>query len=81
MIFGSIILFYYLCIIMNEEDVPNWNEMSLGELQEIITQEEDALSRLDKRTSRYKIAVSNLNILFEVYNKKHGEKIYKLIKQ
>ncbi len=56
------------------------DSLSIGALQEVIDDLEDKLLKLDKRTVKYKKAVIELNDLFMIYNKKRGEKIYKLIK-
>lgn len=56
-----------------------YDELSLGELQEIISEAEDRIPK-DRRTIRYREYVSFLNELFKIYNEKRKEKVYKLIK-
>ena len=56
-----------------------YDELSLVELQEIISAAEDSIPK-DKRTIRYREHVSFLNELFKIYNEKRKEKVYKLIR-
>lgn len=64
-----------------ESEVPlvDYSSIGLGELQEIIDDMENNPPK-DKRKAEYKEYVKTLNNFFDLYNKKRGEKIYRLIK-
>lgn len=63
----------------DEEEKPDYDNMSIGELQEIISNLEDRTPQ-DKRTVRYRQHVLELNALFLIYNARVKDKIYKIIK-
>lgn len=67
-------------MIINEEDIEiDYSDYSLGELQEIIGDLEDAPQ--DKRKKKeYKEYKAKMNALFDIYNDKANTKIYKTIK-
>lgn len=64
---------------MFDEDKIDPAIYSLGELQQHICVMEESAPK-DKRTKQFKAYVDELNSLFEVYNGKAGEKIYRKIK-
>lgn len=64
---------------MFDEDKIDPAIYSLGHLQQIICAMEQSAPR-DKRTKQYRAYIDELNSLFEVYNGKAGEKIYRKIK-
>ena len=65
--------------VLEEIEVVNYEGYSLGHLQEIIEGLENR-PPLDKRKKEYKSHIDNLNSLFKIYNKKAGQKIYRIIK-
>lgn len=69
----------YKLIVEDEETPIDYSSLELGQLQEIIGDMEENIPK-DKRTQEYKEHIKDLNNLFIIYNKKKGEKIYKLIK-
>lgn len=64
---------------MLDEDKIDPAIYSLGELQQHISALEQCAPR-DKRTKQFKEYIGELNSLFEIYNGKAGEKIYRKIK-
>lgn len=69
----------YNLLVEDNESPVDYSSLELGQLQEIIGDLEDSMPK-DKRTQEYKEWIKDLNNLFTIYNKKKGEKIYKLIK-
>lgn len=66
--------------ILKEEEVEkvDYSSYSLGGLQEVIGRMEENVP-LDKRKKEFREYVAELNSLFNIYNSRKGEKIYRKI--
>ena len=62
-----------------EQDVVDYSIYALLEIREMISNLEDNPPK-DKRKKEYRDYIDKLNNLFQLYNSKVNEKVYKIIK-
>lgn len=74
-----VVINFFIIFVVMEEEIIDYSTYSLGGLQEVIGGLEDAPPR-DKRKKEYKEYIQSLNTLFDLYNKKAGERVYRKIK-